>query len=143
MRKILMLMVTLLVMPMTALAAGIEVDEKTLFEGNFTIDSMHTKDGSAYELSASGDAGPYGRVYLSYVMTNMQAVDGRGEFTGHAWTQSGEDVVTATLQGISVKEGAVYKLYSFDLVSNGVMNLAIGTVDMVAGTMSFKVGEID
>ncbi len=76
-------------------------------------------------------------------MTNMHAVDGRGEFTGHAWTQSGEDVVTATLQGISIKEGAVYKLYSFDLVSNGVMNLAIGTVDMVAGTMAFKVGEID
>ena len=58
MRKILMLMVTLLAMPMTALAAGIEVDEKTLFEGNFTIDSMHTKDSRAYELSASGDAGP-------------------------------------------------------------------------------------
>jgi hypothetical protein len=138
-----MLLTAILLMPMAAFAAGVEVDEQTLFEGKFNIDAMHTKDGRVYELSASGDAGPYGRVYLSYVMTNLQSVDGRGEFTGHAWTQAGEDVVTATLQGISVKEGAVYKLYSFDLVSDGVMNLALGTVDMVAGTMTFQVGEID
>ena len=120
-----------------------EINEGTLFEAKFNIDSMHTKDGQTYELSASGDAGPYGKVYLSYVMTNLQSVDGHGEFTGYAWTQSGEDIFTATLQGISKKEGALYKMYTLDLVNNGVMNFAIGTVDMVAGTMTFEVGEFD
>jgi len=143
MKRIRVLLATLLIIPMMAFSAGIEVDEKRLFEAKSTIDSVYTKDGNTYEISASGDAGPYGRVYLSYVMTNVQAVDGAGEFRSHAWTQSGEDVVTATLQGISKKEGAIYKMYSFDLVSNGVMNLAIGTADMVARTMSFQVGEID
>lgn len=141
--RIAMLLVTLLAIPLTAFAAGLKVDEETLFEAKFNIDSVHTKDGQTYELSASGDAGPYGRVYLSYVMTNMQSVDGYGEFTGHAWTQSGENVVTATLQGISKKEGAFYKMYTLDLVSNGVLNFAIGTVDMVAGTMTFQVAEIE
>ena len=37
----------------------------------------------------------------------MQAVDGRGEFMSHAWTQSGVKVVTAALQVISDKKRAV------------------------------------
>ncbi|RPG48497.1 MAG: hypothetical protein CBC94_000485 [Gammaproteobacteria bacterium TMED134] len=143
MKNIGLLLLTLAAMPLAALGAGLEINEGTLIEANFNIDSLHTKDGQTYELSASGDGGPYGRVYLSYVMTNLQSVDGYGEFTGYAWAQSGEDVVTATLQGISKKEGALYKMYTLDLVNNGVMNFAIGTVDMVAGTMTFKVGEFD
>lgn len=59
-----MLMATLFVMPMSAVAAGVDVDEKTLFEGKFIINSMLNKDGSPYEDSASGDAGSCGRVYL-------------------------------------------------------------------------------
>ena len=70
--------------PLVAFEAGLEINEETLFEAKFNIDSMHTKDGQTYELSASGDAGPYGRVYLSYVMTNLQSIDGHGEFTGYA-----------------------------------------------------------
>ena len=143
MKRIGMLLLTLMAMPLAALGAGLEINEGTLFEAKFNIDSMHTKDGQTYELSASGDAGPYGKVYLSYVMTNLQSVDGHGEFTGYAWTQSGEDIFTATLQGISKKEGALDKMYTLDLVNNGLMNFAIGTVDMVAGTMTFEVGEFD
>jgi hypothetical protein len=94
-------------------------------------------------LSASGDAGPYGRVYLSYVFTNKQNVPGYGEFTGHAWSQVEEDVVTATLQGVTKQEGKYFKLYTLDLVSNGKLNFAIGTVDLVEKTMNFRVGEID
>ena len=106
-----MLLLTLMAMPLAALGAGLEINEGTLFEAKFNIDSMHTKDGQTYELSASGDAGPYGKVYLSYVMTNLQSVDGHGEFTGYAWSQSGEDIFTATLQGISKKEGAIQDVY--------------------------------
>ena len=143
MKRIVMLLLMLMAMPLVAFGAGLEINEETLFEAKFNIDSMHTKDGQTYELSASGDAGPYGRVYLSYVMTNLQSVDGHGEFTGYAWTQSGEDIFTATVQGTSKKEGALYKMYTLDMVNNGVMNFAIGTVDMAAGTKTFDVSEID
>ena len=127
----------------TAGAADLKLEPTSVFDASFTVDSVHTKDGKVYELSASGDAGPYGRVYLSYVFTNKQDEPGYGEFTGHAWSQIEEDVVTATLQGVSKQEGKYFKLYTLDLVSNGKLNFAIGTVDLVEKTMNFRVGEID
>ena len=117
---------------------------KDSFEGNFVIDSTFTRDGGkTFEVSASGDAGPYGRAYLSYIFTDKQNLGTAGEFTGFAWTQNGEDVVTATLQGAYVKQGKVFKLYTFDPTSSGKLNFATGTVDFVAKTIKFKVSEID
>ena len=141
MRKILTVMALMLLIPLSTFAVELELDKKSFFEANFTVDSVHTEDGNNYKLSASGDAGPYGRVYLSYIITNKQNVPGQGEFTGWAWSQVGEETVTATLQGISKKEGSVYKMYTLDLVSNGKTNFAIGTLDMVAKTMKFEVAE--
>ena len=117
---------------------------KDSFEGNFVIDSTFTRDGGkTFEVSASGDAGPYGRVYLSYVFTDKQNLGTAGEFTGFAWTQNGENVVTATLQGAYVKQGKVFKMYTFDPTSSGKLNFATGIVDFVAKTMKFKVSEVD
>ena len=117
---------------------------ETTFDANFQIDSTFTRDGGkTYEVSASGKAGPYGRAYLSYVFTDKQSLGTGGEYTGFAWTQNGEDVVTATLQGAYVKQGRVFKLYGFDPTSNGNLNLAIGIVDFVAKTINFKVTEVD
>ena len=62
---------------------------------------------------------------------------------GFAWTQNGEDVVTATLQGAYVKQGKVFKMYTFDPTSSGKLNFATGIVDFVAKTMKFKVSEVD
>ncbi len=113
------------------------------FEGVFQIDSTFTRDaGKTYEVSASGEAGEYGRVYLSYEFTDKLGMGSQGEFTGFAWTQNGEDVNTATLQGVYKKEGRVFKLYTFDNVSNGKLNVATGVVDFVARTMKFSVSEI-
>ena len=117
---------------------------KDSFEGDLVIDSTFTRDGGkTFEVSASGDAGPYGRVYLSYVFTDKQNLGTAGEFTGFAWTQNGEDVVTATLQGAYVKQGKVFKMYTFDPTSNGKLNFATGIVDFVAKTIKFKVSEVD
>ena len=109
------------------------------FQGDFQIDSTFTRDGKTFEVSASGDAGPYGRVYLSYIFTDKIGLQDRGEFTGHAWTQNGDEVNTATLQGVYLKDGKVFKIYSFDMVSNGKINLALGTIDFVAKTIKFDV----
>jgi hypothetical protein len=113
------------------------------FEGVFQIDSTFTRDaGQTYEVSASGEAGDYGRVYLSYEFTDKLGMQSQGEFTGFAWTQNGEEVNTATLRGIYKKQGSVFKLYSFDNISDGKLNVATGVVDFVAKTMKFSVSEI-
>ena len=143
MKKItLVLTVCLALVQLNAYAGELNLNDEK-FQGDFQIDSTFTRDGKTYEVSASGDAGPYGRVYLSYIFTDIIGLKDRGEFTGHAWTQNGEEVNTATLQGVYMKDGKVFKMYSFDLVSNGVINLALGTVDFVAKTMKFDVTGVE
>jgi hypothetical protein len=128
--------------PLTVSAAELALDPNSFFDANFTIDSTYTSDGKTYQVSASGEAGPYGRVYLSYEFTDKQDLGDRGEYTGHAWTQNGETIATATLQGIYVKNGALFKLYGLNTLSDGKFHYAIGHVDFVAQTMTFKVADI-
>ena len=113
------------------------------FEANFKIDSTFTRDGGkTYEVSASGEAGEYGKTYLSYTFTDDLGLKDAGEFTGFAWTQSGETVVTATLQGTYFKQGSIFKLYSWDITSERKLNMAIGVIDFVAGTVKADVREV-
>ena len=112
------------------------------FNANFSIDAAHTTDGTNYQVSASGDAGPYGRVYLSYEFTDKQDLGDRGEFTGHAWGQNGEEVFTATLQGVYVKQGVEFKMYTLDAVSNGKFTYAVGTLNFVEKTLSFEAADL-
>jgi hypothetical protein len=113
------------------------------FNADFVIDSAMTTDGKNWQIAASGDAGPYGKAYLSYSFTNYFDAEGQGEFTGFAWTQVGDKVVNASLQGLWKKEGKVFKMYSLDNdATNGVFNIVSGEVDFVAKTMKFKVAPI-
>ena len=109
-----------------------------LFEANFTVDMMYTDDLKNYKVTASGEAGPYGRAYLSYEFTSELDVSGQGEFNGTAWTQNGEEITTAILRGIYRRNGDVFKLYTLDNLSNGKFILATGTLDMVKKTLNFK-----
>ena len=113
------------------------------FVAEFEIDAAHTTDGVNYQISASGEAGPYGRVWLSYEFTDKQNNGESGEFTGFAWTQNGEQFATATLQGVYRRKGAIFQMYSLDMVSNGVINIVSGEVDFVAKTMTFKVSPLN
>ena len=74
-----------LVVPVTSLAGSLQPKLENHFNVDLTIDAAHTSDGVNYQVSASGDAGTYGRVYLSYIFTDRQQLGDRGEFTGHAW----------------------------------------------------------
>ena len=113
------------------------------FEANFKIDSTFTRDGGkTFEVSASGEAGEYGKVYVSYTFTDDLELKDAGEFTGFAWTQSGETIVTATLQGTYFKQGSIFKLYSWDITSERKLNMAIGVIDFVAGTVKADVREV-
>ena len=69
------------------------------FTASFTIDAAHTTDGINYSVAATGEAGDYGRVYLSYEFTDKLGMGTMGEFTGYAWTQNGEVIERATLAG--------------------------------------------
>ena len=113
------------------------------FIAEFEIDAAHTTDGVNYKISASGEAGPYGRVWLSYEFTDKQNNGESGEFTGFAWTQNGEQFATATLQGVYRRKGAIFQMYSLDMVSDGVINIVSGEVDFVAKTMTFKVSPLN
>ena len=125
-------------------AQDLKWDPKTTFDAVFDIDAVHTKDGINYELSASGDAGPYGKAYLSYTFTNYNNSITNGEFTGFAWTQMGENIVKATLQGVFKKEGKTFKMYSYDnTTDNGKIMVVTGIVDFVEQTMKFKVAPIE
>ena len=136
------LLLTLAIALISPLASSQSLDRGASFEGNFAIDAMHTMDGSNYQVAASGEAGEYGRVYLSYTFTNKLSLNEMGEFTGYAWTQSGEEVVTASLQGVWKKNGAVFDMYTFDAVSNGLINVATGEMDLVSRTMTFNVAPL-
>ena len=131
----------LALVPLSVGAQEIKFGENA-FEANFEIDSTFTTDGRTFEVSASGEAGPYGMAYVSYVFTDKQNQGDRGEFTGFAWTQKGEDVVTGTVQGIYKKDGKIFRMYSLDNASNGVFNIVSGEADFVAKTMKFKVSQL-
>jgi hypothetical protein len=129
--------------PLSASAAELALDPASFFKASFTIDSTYTRDGKNYEVSASGEAGPYGRVYLSYEFTDKQDLGDRGEYTGHVWTQNGEVIVTGTLQGIYFKKGSKFRIYGLNTLSDGKLHFAEGSIDFVAKTMSFDVADID
>ena len=112
------------------------------FEVKTTIDAVYTEDGDTYKLSSSGDAGEYGKVYLSYKFTSMLDTEGQGEFTGFAWAQQGEGVQEATLQGVWKKQGSVFILYSLDAVTDGNLMMVSGVLDLVNQTLNFKVSPI-
>ena len=113
------------------------------FEANFKIDSTFTRDGGkTYEVSASGQAGEYGKTYLSYTFTDDLGLNNAGEFTGFAWAQNGETILRATIQGTYFKQGSIFKLYSWDITSERKLNMVIGVIDFVAGTMKSDVREV-
>ncbi len=97
--------------------------------------------GRNYKISATGEAGPYGRVWLSHEFTDKLGLGDSGEFTGFAWTQSGEQFATAMLQGVYRREGTVFQMYSLDMVSYGVINIVSREADFVAKTMASKVSQ--
>ena len=50
--------------------------------------------------------------------------------------------MTATLQGVWKKNGRVFDLYTFDAVSNGLINVATGELDLVNKTLRFNVAPV-
>ena len=125
-----------------AFAQDLKWDTSALINAEFIIDAVHTRDGVNYELSATGEAGPYGRVYLSYVFTNHNDSMESGEFTGFIWTQMEEEIITGTTQGVYRKQGKVFKMYALDNLTNEKTYIVSGIADFVNKTLKFKASEV-
>ena len=80
---------------------------------------------------------------MSYAFIDNQNLGTAGELTGFAWIQNDEDIAKAALQVAYVKQGKVFKMYTFNPTRNGKLNSATGIVDFVAKTMKFKFSEVD
>ena len=123
-------------------AQDLKWDSSALINAEFIIDAVHTKDGVNYELSATGEAGPYGRVYLSYVFTNHNDSMESGEFTGFIWTQMEEEIIKGTTQGVYRKQGKVFKMYALHNLTNEKTYIVSGIADFVNKTLKFKASEV-
>lgn len=114
------------------------------FDANFEITSAKTIKAGEYECTASGEAGPYGRVYVTFHFTNkLNNTKGLGEFTGFGWSQTPEGITEATLQGITRNENGKFIGYSYDALTNGKVMQWRGEFDFVAGTIKLKVKEVE
>ena len=78
-KKIALILTAALLMPF-AVAQDLDYGEGE-FVANFDIDSAHTTDGTNYKISATGEAGPYGRVWLSYEFTDKLGSIRKGKRT--------------------------------------------------------------
>lgn len=116
---------------------------KNKFNADFTVDSV-TLGVESNQVNVSGDVGGgYGRVYLSYTFTNKMETEDAGEFTGLAWSQSGENFNRASLQGIWKRNGKIFELYTFDNVTDGNKTVAKGILDMVKKTLKFEASQFE
>ena len=114
------------------------------FPANFEMTSWIAKEGGS-TITSEGTVGEgYGKVYLTHNFT-VNSDDGMsGEFSGQARTinEDGE-MQYASLQGSWVRQGKIVTMYSFDSLNNGVINHAQGKVDLMAGTRSFEVFQVN
>jgi hypothetical protein len=110
------------------------------FLANFNMTSWTAGNGQSTITSEGVVEEGYGKVYLTHHFT-VSSDDGKsGEFTGQVRTISSEgELQSGSLQGSWAREGKIVTMYSFDTINNGVINHAQGTIDLVAGTLKFKV----
>ena len=110
------------------------------FPANFNMTSWTAGNGQSTITSEGVVEEGYGKVYLTHHFT-VSTDDGKsGEFTGQVRTISSEgELQSGSLQGSWARDGEIVTMYSFDTINNGVINHAQGTIDLVAGTLKFKV----
>ena len=123
-------------------ALAVDLNFENTFQIRMTIDHVYTEDNKIYKIAASGSAGRYGQAYSSWKFSDNLGLKDRGEFSGFAWTQIGAEVFKASLQGVYVKQGPTFRIYSLDLVSDKKLQMKVGEINMVEKTMNFDVSDI-
>ena len=118
-------------------------DKSKAFEVTFDIDNVYTSDGVNWEMSISGQAGPYGMGLGTITFKNFSSDQTQGEYFGYFWTQVDESTFRGTTSGMWKKDGKIYITLAYDNdVVGGIINLATGYWNLVERKASFKVAPL-
>jgi hypothetical protein len=112
------------------------------FSANFTITSLQSSETGSI-MTTQGDVDDYGKVYLTYHFKGTHGIEGLGNFTGQIRVASPDGILRGTMQGVWRGEGGKMKIYTYDTHSNGDVVMALGEMDLVAGTAGFTVFPVD
>jgi len=66
---------------------NLQWDSSKSFNVAFDIENVYTSDGVSWELSVSGQAGPYGMGYGTITFTNFATDETQGEYFGYFMTK--------------------------------------------------------
>lgn len=88
-------------------------------------------------ISATGKAGRYGKVFLTWNMTLNPNSDSQGAFTGRGMAIDDDgNRNAATRYGVWRRSGTTITTFSLDDVTDGNQNLCRGTIDLDDNTFS-------
>lgn len=122
---------------------NLQWDSSKSFDVTFEIENVYSSDGVSWELSVSGEAGPYGMGYGTITFSNFATDETQGEYFGYFLTQVQDNLFRGTTNGIWKKEGSKIKTYAYDNDKVGsVINLATGTWDLVSRKAKFTVAPL-
>ena len=122
---------------------NLQWDSSKSFDVAFDIENVYTSDGVSWELSVSGQAGPYGMGYGTITFTNFATDETQGEYFGYFMTQVQDNLFRGTTNGIWKKEGSIIKTFAYDNDKVGsVINLATGSWDLVSRKAKFTVAPL-
>lgn len=118
-------------------------DKEKSFDVEFEIDNVYSSDGINWEITVSGQAGPYGMGYGSITFKNLATDNTQGEYIGYFLTQVADQTFRGSTSGLWKKSGTVYKTVAFDNdVVGSVINLATGTWDLINRKVNFGVAPL-
>lgn len=112
------------------------------FPANFTITSLQSSDTGSI-MTTQGDVDDYGKVYLTYHFKNTHGIESLGNFTGQIRVASPDGILRGTMQGVWRGDGGKMKIYTYDTHSNGDVIMALGEMDLLAGTAKFTVFPVE
>lgn len=136
---------TLLLLLCTSIgfSQDIKWDKTKSFDVTFDIDNVYTSDGINWEVTISGQAGPYGMGYGTITFKDFGSDLNQSDYNGYFWTQVGDKRFRGTTNGLWKKEGDGFKTVAYDNdVVGEIINLAVGNWNFVTKKASFTVAPL-
>lgn len=136
-------LILIILLPTFGFSQELDWDKSKSFDVIFNIDNVYTSDGVNWEVTISGQAGPYGMGYGTITFKNFATDLQQSDYNGYFWTQVGDKIFRGSTNGLWKKEGKTYKTYAYDNdIVGGIINLALGNWDFVAKKASFTVAPL-
>ena len=122
------------------------INELNLEDESFTFDlkiTSMTQHANGTQVNATGKAGRYGKVWLTYEFTPNPKQEHTGSFIGIGRAVSDEGVANeGQRRGVYVGDGLRGTVYSFDDVTDGAPNFCIEKWDLTNETIQMTFSRI-